>query len=79
VQKVGRLLRRKLGYSKRDASVLIGAGDMEPMLVEAAFRCGINYFHYLQKEMYVLIAGIALKHARWSFRSPINWQKLMFY
>jgi len=45
VQKVGKLPRRKLGYSKREVSVLIGAGDMEPMLVEAAFRCGINYFH----------------------------------
>jgi uncharacterized protein len=45
VQKVGKLPRRKLGYSRRDISILIGAGDMEPILTEAAVKCGINYFH----------------------------------
>lgn len=44
-QKVGKLPRRNLGYSRRDIPVLIGAADMEPMLIEAAVQCGINYWH----------------------------------
>lgn len=48
VRKVGTIPRRKLGYSQREVSILLGAGDMEPMLVEAAVLCGINYWHKSQ-------------------------------
>jgi len=51
VQKVGILPRHRLGYSQRKVSVLIGAGDMEPLLVEAAVKCDINYFHKANKWM----------------------------
>jgi len=47
-RKVGTIPRRKLGYSQRDVSILLGAGDMEPMLVEAAVLSGINYWHKSQ-------------------------------
>jgi len=47
-RKVGTIPRRKLGYSQRDVSVLIGPGDMEPMLVEAAVLSGVNYWHKSQ-------------------------------
>ncbi|MBM3297044.1 MAG: hypothetical protein FJY83_05520 [Candidatus Aminicenantes bacterium] len=44
-RKVDRLPRRKLGYSGREVSVLIGAGDMASALAEAAVLCGVNYWH----------------------------------
>jgi len=44
-RKVGRLPRRKLGYSGRQVSVLIGAGDMAPIVAEAAILSGVNYWH----------------------------------
>jgi hypothetical protein len=44
-RKVGQLPRRKLGYSKRDVSVLVGAADWEPEVVEAGVRCGVNFWH----------------------------------
>jgi predicted aldo/keto reductase-like oxidoreductase len=47
-KKVGTIPRRKLGYSQRNVSILLGAGDMEPMLVEAAVLCGVNYWHKSQ-------------------------------
>lgn len=43
VGKVGKLPRRKLGG--REVSVIIGAGNLDPVVVEAAIRCGINYWH----------------------------------
>jgi predicted aldo/keto reductase-like oxidoreductase len=43
--KVGRLPRRKLGYSGREVSILIGAGDMASAPFEAGILCGINYWH----------------------------------
>ncbi|MFO7853129.1 MAG: hypothetical protein ACQERS_02290 [Bacteroidota bacterium] len=43
--KVGKLPRRKLGYSQRDISVIIGAGDLEPLSTEAGILCGMNYWH----------------------------------
>jgi len=43
--KVGRLPRRKLGYSGREVSVLIGAGDMPSPVLHAALLCGMNYWH----------------------------------
>jgi len=49
--KVGKLPRRKLGYSQRDISALIGAGDMPPMLVEAGILCGMNYWHKANRWM----------------------------
>lgn len=51
VQKVGNLPRRKLGYSAREISILIGAGDMTPVLTEASVRCGINYWHKANRWM----------------------------
>jgi|GEM_PF-277864 len=43
--KVGRLPRRPLGYSRREVSVLVGAGDLAFAPMEAAVRCGVNYWH----------------------------------
>jgi predicted aldo/keto reductase-like oxidoreductase len=43
--KVGRLPRRKLGYSGREVSILIGAGDMASAPFDAAILCGMNYWH----------------------------------
>ncbi len=45
VRKVGVLPRRKLGYSGREVSILIGADSMSPPLVDASIRCGINFWH----------------------------------
>ncbi len=50
-QKVGRLPRRKLGYSGREVSILIGAGDMAPLPAEAAILCGVNYWHKANRWM----------------------------
>ncbi len=50
-QKVGKLPRRKLGYSQREVSILIGAGDMSPLVTEAAERCGVNYWHKANRWM----------------------------
>ncbi len=44
-RKVGKLPRRKLGYSQREVSILIGMGDMEELPMEAGILCGINYWH----------------------------------
>ncbi len=43
--KVGILPRRKLGYSGREVSILIGAGGMPLLPTEAAILCGVNYWH----------------------------------
>jgi predicted aldo/keto reductase-like oxidoreductase len=51
VQKVGRFPRRKLGYSGREVSIMIGAGDMTPQLVEAGVQCGMNYWHKANRWM----------------------------
>lgn len=45
VSKVGVFPRRKLGYSGRGVSVLIGFGGLAPSLVDAGIRCGMNYWH----------------------------------
>ncbi len=45
VSAVGQLPRRKLGYSKREVSVMVGAGDWAPDAVEAGVRCGVNFWH----------------------------------
>lgn len=44
-RKVGRLPRRKLGYSGREVSILIGAGDLAAAPTEAGILCGLNYWH----------------------------------
>ncbi|MEE4214230.1 MAG: 4Fe-4S dicluster domain-containing protein [Bacteroidales bacterium] len=44
-QKVGELPRRKLGYSQRDISLIIGSGDLEAFSTEAGILCGMNYWH----------------------------------
>ena len=49
VQRVGQLPRRKLGYSQREVSILIGAGDLESTCAEAAIRCGVNYWHKVNR------------------------------
>lgn len=51
VQRVGILPRRKLGYSGREVSILLGAGDMASVVVESAAACGINYWHKASKWM----------------------------
>ena len=50
-KKVGKLPRRKLGYSQRDISVLIGFGDMAQMPLEAGILCGMNYWHKANRWM----------------------------
>lgn len=50
-ERVGRLPRRKLGYSNREVSILIGAGDMDAAVAEAAILCGINYWHKANRWM----------------------------
>ncbi|MFW6095583.1 MAG: hypothetical protein ACOC8S_04010, partial [Bacteroidota bacterium] len=49
--KVGKFPRRKLGYSQRDVSIIIGAGDMSDILVEAGVQCGMNYWHKANRWM----------------------------
>ena len=44
-RKVGSLPRRKLGYSEREVSILIGAGDLAEAPREAGILCGMNYWH----------------------------------
>jgi len=44
-QRVGKLPRRKLGYSQRDISVIIGSGDLAQLPTEAGILCGMNYWH----------------------------------
>lgn len=44
-RKVGKLPRRKLGYSGREISILIGAGDLADAPREAGISCGMNYWH----------------------------------
>jgi hypothetical protein len=36
--------RVKLGYSKRDISIMIGAGDLATAPAEAGILCGMNYW-----------------------------------
>ncbi len=50
-RKVGKLPRRKLGYSQREVSILVGAGDMSPLPFEAAILCGMNYWHKANRWM----------------------------
>ncbi len=50
-RKVGRLPRRKLGYSGREVSVLIGAGDLAEAPTEAGILCGMNYWHKTNRWM----------------------------
>jgi predicted aldo/keto reductase-like oxidoreductase len=50
-RKVGKLPRRKLGYSQRDISVLVGAGDLAVLPVEAGILCGMNYWHKANRWM----------------------------
>ncbi len=49
--KMGKFPRRKLGYSQREISVIIGAGDMPANLVEAGIQCGMNYWHKANRWM----------------------------
>jgi len=44
-KKVGKLPRRKLGYSQREVSILIGMGDMADLPMQAGVLCGMNYWH----------------------------------
>jgi len=62
VQKVGILPRRKLGYSGREVSVLLGAGDMAPVVTESAAACGINYWHKANKWMEGGAPGVILQN-----------------
>jgi len=62
VQKVGTLPRRKLGYSGREVSVLIGMGDMDSLLAEAGALCGMNYWHKANRWMRGGVPEIILKN-----------------
>lgn len=44
-RKVGKLPRRKLGYSSREVSILIGFGDMALLPTQSGILCGMNYWH----------------------------------
>jgi len=50
-RKVGKLPRRKLGYSGREVSILIGAGDLAEAPTEAGILCGMNYWHKTNRWM----------------------------
>jgi predicted aldo/keto reductase-like oxidoreductase len=50
-RKVGKLPRRKLGYSQREISILIGMGDMAELPMEAGILCGMNYWHKANRWM----------------------------
>jgi len=50
-RKVGKLPRRKLGYSGREVSILIGSGDLAAAPTEAGILCGMNYWHKTNKWM----------------------------
>ena len=50
-RKVGKLPRRKLGYSRREISALIGMGDMAELPMQAGILCGINYWHKANRWM----------------------------
>lgn len=62
VEKVGKFPRRKLGYSQRDISAIIGAGDMPDNLVEAGVQCGMNYWHKANRWMNTGAPDIILKN-----------------
>ena len=61
-EKVGPFPRRKLGYSQREVSILIGAGDMSPNLVKAGIECGMNYWHKANRWMNFGAPDIILKN-----------------
>jgi predicted aldo/keto reductase-like oxidoreductase len=44
-RKVGKLPRRKLGYSQREISIIIGSGDLALLPMQAGVLCGMNYWH----------------------------------
>ena len=50
-QKVGTFSRCKLGYSGREVSIMIGAGDMDDAPREAGILCGMNYWHKANRWM----------------------------
>lgn len=50
-KEVGTLPRRKLGYSEREVSILLGFGDMAPLPTEAGILCGMNYWHKANRWM----------------------------
>jgi predicted aldo/keto reductase-like oxidoreductase len=50
-RKVGKLPRRELGYSRREISVRIGAGDMALFPTQAGVLCGMNYWHKANRWM----------------------------
>jgi len=60
--KVGTFPRSKLGYSQREVSVIIGAGDMSSNLVEAGVQCGMNYWHKANRWMNFGAPDIILKN-----------------
>jgi hypothetical protein len=50
-RRVGGLPRRKLGYSGREVSILVGSGDLVSAPAEAGILCGMNYWHKTNKWM----------------------------
>ena len=48
-RRVGKLPRVKLGYSGRQVSIIIGAGDLAEAPREAGILCGMNYWHKANK------------------------------
>jgi predicted aldo/keto reductase-like oxidoreductase len=50
-RKVGKLPIRKLGYSGREVSVLIGSGDLAEAPARAGVLCGMNYWHKANRWM----------------------------
>lgn len=61
-RKVGRLPRRKLGYSGREVSILIGAGDLAEAPAEAGVLCGMNYWHKANRWMRSGVPDFILKN-----------------
>ncbi|MBN2275731.1 MAG: hypothetical protein JXK95_15485 [Bacteroidales bacterium] len=61
-RKVGKLPRRKLGYSQREITIIIGAGDLELLPTEAGVLCGMNYWHKANRWMKNGAPGVIIKN-----------------
>ena len=59
--KVGTLPRRKLGYSQREVSIIIGSGDLAAAPAEAGILCGMNYWHKANRWMRTKTPDLILK------------------
>ena len=71
-RKVGKLPRRKLGYSQREITIIIGAGDLELLPTEAGVLCGMNYWHKANRWMKNGAPGVIIKNRDAHYLSLIH-------